>query len=131
MNHYTLLEFDENSQLDYYRDSISGADQDAVIARFKLPQYVGVNEHKAVKEIEKLLLYPNPTTGALNIVLPFATSNNDRIDILDVRGKIVSTQNIPVRSKQIAIDARLLASGMYIVRYNSNDKVLTQSFIKE
>ncbi len=131
MDHYTLLEFDENSDLDYYRDSISGADQDAVIARFKLPQYVGVNEYKVVGEIEKLLLYPNPTTGALNIVLPFAASNNDRIDIFDVRGKIVSTQNIPVRSKQIEIDTRLLASGMYIVRYNSKDKVLTQSFIKE
>jgi hypothetical protein len=130
-DHYTRLEFNEISPLDYYRDFISGADQDAVIARFKLPQYVGVNEHQTVKELEKLLLYPNPTTGALNIVLPFAASNNDRMDIFDIHGKLISSQNIPVRSKHLAIDARLLASGMYIVRYNTKDKVLTHSFIKE
>ena len=131
MSNYTLLEFNEISLLDYYRDSISGADQDAVVARFKLPQYVGVNETNIVKDIQQLLVYPNPTLGLLNVMLPNPSGKNDLLELYDAQGRLIHSERLENRSRLIVLNLPQVASGMYIVRYKSTDNILTQTFIKE
>jgi hypothetical protein len=61
--------------------------------------------------------WPNPTAGQLT--LDFGQSvTAERLDLLDVTGRVVNTQNIAVgqRSRTFNIDASGLPSGVYVVR---------------
>jgi hypothetical protein len=58
-------------------------------------------------------LYPNPTDGIIEIQLR-ELGSSDRIEILDIQGRVVYTKNLSNTSTQI--DLSSLASGTYTVR---------------
>nr|WP_298994562.1 T9SS type A sorting domain-containing protein [uncultured Polaribacter sp.] len=71
-------------------------------------------------------MYPNPANNVLNISAKETIKN---ADIFNVLGKKVMSVNI--NKANGSIDVSSLSSGIYLIKYNVNDKVGTAKFIKQ
>ncbi|WP_303315181.1 T9SS type A sorting domain-containing protein [Flavivirga abyssicola] len=67
-------------------------------------------------------LYPNPVNDILNIS---SVTTIDHVSVYNMLGKEV------VRTKYSSVDVSGLSSGVYIVKINSDNKVLTKRIIKQ
>lgn len=73
-------------------------------------------------EISKLDIYPNPTTGMVNIAMPTNTSNFN-VTVFNVVGEQVLTSN--VNSNKTVVDLNNQPNGVYFVKVTSNGEVTT------
>ena len=91
-------------------------------SKFNLGSKVNLNNER-FSDLEKLTLYPNPSTGILKI----KTDNPVKISIVDLLGKIVFLQeNISNNSN---IDLTYLQKGIYLVKIVSEKSTSTQKLI--
>ena len=74
----------------------------------------------------EISIYPNPASNRLNIS---ATETIQNAEIYNILGKNVMSVN--VNDTKVSLDISNLASGIYIVKYNANDKIGTAKFIKK
>lgn len=86
----------------------------------------GDGSHVGIEEVAnvKVEIYPNPTTDRLNIECGQTIS---RIEVLDVAGRTVMSQNGNVNS----INTKALAEGVYMLRVMTEAGVSAQKFVKE
>ncbi len=75
------------------------------------------------------MVYPNPTTGNLNIDFNNATSSQIEIEVYDAIGKLVLTQTTSTNHTVISLEQ--FAKGIYNVKLKSNDSYSTIRVIKE
>lgn len=74
-----------------------------------------------------LLLYPNPSTGIVNIISRYTMAD---IRLIDVHGRVIFTQdNVNISSAQF--DISQFAQGMYLVQIISGGNVITKKLIIE
>ena len=66
-------------------------------------------------------IYPNPTTGVLNIA---GVDNFNQIQVLDINGKIVNT----IEDYTKTIDVSNLTKGNYIIKIVTDNSVITKRF---
>ena len=76
-------------------------------------------------DMEQVTLYPNPTSGIVNLELP-ATMQDVRIALFNMAG-----QQIPVSLKENQFDISNLSSGVYTVQIQSGGKVCTKKLVKK
>ena len=76
-------------------------------------------------EILQIQIYPNPSTGELNIILPYSITAN--LVIQDYTGKTVFTQKLPAEN---LLDLTELADGVYTILVKSDDKTWIERLIK-
>lgn len=72
-------------------------------------------------------IFPNPTSNVLN----FETNNWNEIaniSIIDITGKVI---NVKYDVNQKSIDVSHLQSGVYFVKFTSENKTVTKKFIKK
>lgn len=72
-------------------------------------------------------IFPNPTSNTLN----FDTNNWNEIatiSIIDITGKVI---NVNYNLNQKSIDVSNLQSGVYFVKFTSDNKMVTKKFIKK
>ncbi len=82
--------------------------------------------HIRINEDEKnIYLYPNPTTGIINIENISGKNNDFKIFIYDILGKKITTQ-----STDNQIDISNFDKGIYFIEILSNGKILSQKMIK-
>lgn len=82
---------------------------------------VVAGQHAGIDDITaQVALYPNPTTGILNIL----ADGLQEVSVLDINGRNVMTFNNSV------IDMSDLANGVYFVRVITNNGISTQKIIK-
>ena len=74
---------------------------------------------------DSVSIYPNPCSDFLNIELKNENETNN-ITILDISGKILLVEN-NVNSK---IDLTNFKTGVYVVKINSNEKVIYKKIVK-
>lgn len=75
-------------------------------------------------------IYPNPTAGSFNIVLPENISGNLNLTIADLTGRALISQRISA-VQVVQINANQLSSGMYIVTLeDSTSSVSTRVVIR-
>jgi len=67
-------------------------------------------------------IYPNPSKDFVNI----RSNKNYSITISDLKGKIVYRNDHPISNRNINISK--FSSGMYIVKFTSDDKIITKKF---
>jgi len=67
---------------------------------------------------EPLEMFPNPASNVLNVRVPEATGV---LEMFDVRGKMVLTQN--VMSNLTNVDLSSLQTGFYVVKVTSPQRV--------
>lgn len=74
-------------------------------------------------------LFPNPTTGELNIEIPSEFENGE-VSILDLMGRKVFVKNIQ-NSGIMNIQVSDLVAGSYIIQIKNNNGISTKAFIKK
>lgn len=80
-----------------------------------------------------LVLYPNPVKDALGIDLSFENTNgNAMVEVTDISGRKLIQQNNNIQElKNFSLDVSFLSAGSYILSIRTEDKIVTQKFIKE
>jgi hypothetical protein len=81
---------------------------------------VTVNICTSVQELfsDKVSVYPNPTTGLLNITLTGALGQHTTIELYDAIGKLVVKQSLTDELNSINISD--LTNGIYLFKILSN-----------
>ena len=75
-------------------------------------------------------LSPNPTVD--NIIITTSFSGNSTVEIYDVQGKKLSSQNILVQTNApFKMDVSYLEQGIYFVKIYNDEKIYTQKIVKE
>lgn len=89
---------------------------------------VGFNEAESNTDIE---VYPNPTEDELNVAFSLNNAQSAVISIQDLTGKAMQKHLIHANagSNLVFIDTKLLASGMYFVRFESAGILQTIPFV--
>lgn len=118
VNKYVHVDYSDNRNLTYYR--LTQVDKNTSSKIFKA---IDVN-CKNVKD--QIVLYPNPSSSEINILLDVATSsNNNFIRILDNVGQIVMETKVDVvkgvNTFVLPVD---ITSGTYNVMFTSDNIVL-------
>ena len=80
-----------------------------------------------VEETENsFAVYPNPADNYLNIKLENASEATSTINIYDLSGKQVLSQNLPVKQKTIQVNTELLKNGLYFLTIVNSNTVMTK-----
>ena len=93
--------------------------------------YIYVTDPTSIFETNaemKLLIYPNPTTGALHIKIPKSNYSSSSITIFDLMGKQVN-QTISSQSR-MDFDLTEINEGIYIIRIENNGNIYRKKVIK-
>ena len=80
--------------------------------------------------IERILISPNPTTGALKIFIPMEITVNS-IKIYDLTGRELLSLEISSENRNIEIDVSNFSSGMYNIHLISTTDDLVFKLIKK
>jgi CMP-N-acetylneuraminic acid synthetase len=82
-----------------------------------------ITDTKTVSEIEDIKIYPNPSTGILNIELSFIIDTNVNLTIFDALGRQVQNQTILVNSKPmiVPLDLSTAPTGVYFLQIQSSN----------
>ena len=76
-------------------------------------------------------LFPNPTSGALNVEFSQIVNEDFQIEIIDLLGRVIHTE-LPLGNQTISIDISHLTSGSYLIRVIDQAGLYnTQQFIKK
>lgn len=87
----------------------------------------GITAVSSVKyDKEVFSIYPNPANDMINIEL----KNIGKIEIIDLEGNIIYKKDI-LKAGVIEIDISQFSSGIYIIKYYSNQEVYFNKFIKK
>ena len=87
----------------------------------EIQNYVGVIENNG----SEILLYPNPTTGIINLaVIP----NTVSVSVKDITGKVVFCTS---EADKMQIDMSHFESGIYLFRIKTNKKIFTRKIVKK
>lgn len=73
-------------------------------------------------------VYPNPTTGAARVVVSGRADARVSVRVYDVTGRVVATvaEDVAIDGRPLEFDVSGLASGLYLVRADSESGVATQ-----
>lgn len=79
----------------------------------------------------KMLAYPNPVEDLLRVAFSATVSGTARMQVLDAMGRVVQDRTMELLQGGIAleVDARLLASGTYMVRLTAGNEGLIGSTV--
>ena len=92
---------------------------------------IGMNE--TTNEISGVSIYPNPISSSVNLEMNIANPSEVSIQVTDLSGKIVATQNLgflPLGKNQTTIQSASFNNGLYYVTISSNGTSVTKKFIK-
>jgi hypothetical protein len=71
---------------------------------------------------EEVTFYPNPTKGMLTLEIGFEASENIRVEVSEMQGRLVRaiTKESLVAGEKLQLDLTDLPTGMYLVHFNSS-----------
>ena len=80
-----------------------------------------------------MVVYPNPTTGELNIEIFRIDENRIDMVLLDATGKIIHHDELQTHQSEMRHRLQLanLPDGVYMIKVHIGDKVLTRRVAKE
>jgi len=82
-----------------------------------------------IDELEKIILYPNPSKDKVYLILPDQMNKNYQISLMDATGKKINF-NSDKKSDLIVFDSSGLAAGIYFITIVSNNHKKVLKFIK-
>lgn len=99
-----------------------------VVAEFSLiPEIPDPEEPLNIKNEETIIVFPNPSSDRINLILPAESPSQVAILIHDINGKIVISRNFIRTSQYLEMDISTLSSGMYFLTIqNTKDSLLPE-----
>lgn len=83
-------------------------------------QPVGISEEKPIPNVQ---VFPNPSSGIINIMSPSSNENDFNLEVYDLLGEMIIKKRITTGSdSEISIDLSFKPSGLYFLKIISNDK---------
>jgi hypothetical protein len=79
--------------------------------------------------LKEFTLFPNPTMGKINIAFP-ETKNTLKLEIYDVRGTLLLTQNT-LNTRLVEVNVSALQAGVYLVKLQVDGVIAVKRFVKE
>ena len=76
----------------------------------------------------KIKLYPNPSNDGY-VTVDAATTNYSKIEVLNILGAVVASQNNTLTEEKIKLDLATLPTGTYFVKVTSGDRSYTEKLI--
>jgi hypothetical protein len=76
----------------------------------------------------KIKLYPNPSNDGY-VTVDAATTNYTKIEVVNILGAVVASQNNTLAEEKIKLDLATLPTGTYFVKVTSGDKAYTEKLI--
>ncbi|MFN0214543.1 MAG: multicopper oxidase domain-containing protein [Saprospiraceae bacterium] len=76
-----------------------------------------------------MMLFPNPSTGVLNMKGESARSHNSTLSILDLQGRLIREQNLHHFHGEASIDINGLSNGMYLVTWKTGMGTVTGKLV--
>ena len=90
--------------------------------------------HQVVPSRDEILISPNPARDRINVALPFDQEQIESVRIIGpASGKVYRTlsNDLSVLSmRDISLDVSALPEGIYIIVIQTNDRLISQKFIK-
>ncbi len=77
---------------------------------------------------ESIAMYPNPTSGVLNLKLK--NNNVSQVFIYDSTGKIIYKRQFPIENNQLQIDLSNFNNGMYFIKIQEENRILSTKIVK-
>jgi hypothetical protein len=133
VDNYTeqIIELAQNDETTEYSFEISSATPDSYdFNRFKLVFGKTTLSVNNPIELESFKLYPNPSTdNRFTISLPKFMSQEVSVEVYDMLGRNVFSENYKTDSGRIDVHAKALSSGVYLVKLSSNTYQATKKLI--
>ncbi len=82
----------------------------------QLSSSVGIS---TIKKSEKIKIYPNPTSDIVTVEIELSKSDNLRIEMLDVTGKIIYSRELGKQNAGLinsTIDVSQISNGLYVLK---------------
>jgi uncharacterized membrane protein len=95
---------------------------------FRYGEYVPTLISELYYNIKSFSVFPNPASSFINIVAENSPEKSMIIEIFDLQGKNVFTQNYH-QANSASIDVNNLLKGIYMVRVVAGDAISTQKLI--
>ncbi len=95
--------------------------------------YVTFTNTDAVLSIEKLNVFPNPVQNQLNVKLTLTQGMDVNVSVMSVTGQVLVNEQHQMYSGQneVIIPTSELPTGVYMLRLETNDGVVTEKFVKQ
>jgi len=90
---------------------------------------LGIRFVKVLHKAGALIIYPNPGNGVVN--LSFEANSYQKLELIDLAGKILMTRAIGRQESTIIFNISNLAAGIYNVKLTGNDKLARKQIVKE
>jgi len=87
---------------------------------YKTPQ-VGMD--KKVFEVEALYIYPNPAKSFVNVNLGRPAEKDGRFEIIDMNGRVVHNENVPMGYQIYQLEVESLNRGFYMIQWYEGGKL--------
>jgi choice-of-anchor B domain-containing protein len=84
-----------------------------------------VTSQKEITSDKKFAIYPNPTTGNLNLSLKNAGLKE--IEVIDYQGKTVYSEQS--NNKRLTINIEQLPKGIYVIKISTSSEIFTQKIL--
>jgi endonuclease I len=122
LSNYDFIDIDlPRASVVYYR--LKMIDQDG---KFENSKVVAI---KLNNNLSNALVFPNPTTDALNIKLYQVLQANSTLQVLDVTGRIVKQLTVNFNTVNINLDVKNLVAGRYFVKIVNDKQIINESFV--
>jgi len=78
-------------------------------------------------------VYPNPSNSTINIKFVTNTNTNTKIELYNVLGEVVKSIDLGKQSGTIfqTIDLNNFSSGVYFIKVQNNNQILSKKIIKQ
>jgi uncharacterized delta-60 repeat protein len=112
-----------------------GASYDNDKSNFKVKRYeadLGIGVNNVKRKEDPFVIFPNPTTGELNIYFKEPITAASNVIIFDRIGRIVyqNTYNASLSNSNLRLDLSTFTTGLYVVRMVYNGTELSQKIVK-
>jgi hypothetical protein len=119
---YTFIDENPTNGMNYYR--LQQVDLNGQFENHKIVAVVLGGDAIDV------LIVPTQVSNQFDIVLGEATNKMTQMDIFTIDGKLVRSEFVNAHSKRQTVDVTNFQSGLYIIRMNVNNMIITKRFVK-
>jgi hypothetical protein len=133
---YTFTTTLPSTWRDWYMNAVVlliDATNNRILNAVNVPGLVNSNDDMA-SQVSRLMLFPNPAEGTLNMSLTLETKTNVNVDIVDVLGKVVASynyNNVDAGTNQVSYDISNMANGVYFANVKTDAGVVSRKFVKQ